>query len=62
MSRRKRSEAPCTAVGARHVRVTTDGRFILFARRSRRDDWLLSQTGRIVKANLNLGVETQVGL
>jgi len=48
--RRKRTEAPYVAAGSRHVRVATDGRLILFANRSRRDAWLRSQTGRVVKS------------
>jgi len=47
-----RSEVPYTAAGVRQVRVTADGRLILFASRSRRDDWLRAQTGRIVKERI----------
>ena len=46
------SEIPYTAVGSRHVRVGADGRLIPFANRTRRDEWLRAQTGRIVKNSL----------
>ena len=48
--RRKDSELAYSAVGARHVRVEQDGRLILFANRSKRDWWLIAQTGRVAKA------------